>query len=188
MKDPVPIREVPTPLAATPRRRPLRSLAPSALLCAMLLAPAASARPAAHPAGAAAPSFTLAGRAGPVSLDSLRGRVVLVDFWASWCEPCRGSFPWLAALHARYAEKGLAIVAIDLDKRRDLADAFLAEFQPPFQVAFDPAGETAARYRVSAMPSSVLIGADGRVLYAHAGFDPGKTGPLEAAIREACAP
>jgi thiol-disulfide isomerase/thioredoxin len=133
-----------------------------------------------------APTFRLPTRNGTVSLDSLRGRVVLVDFWASWCEPCRKSFPWLRSMHERYGTQGLAIVAVDLDKDRDAADAFLARYPAPFIVAFDPAGKTAEAFKVSAMPSSFLLSPAGEILHAHAGFDPRKTGTVETLIKEAC--
>jgi cytochrome c biogenesis protein CcmG, thiol:disulfide interchange protein DsbE len=135
-----------------------------------------------------APGFTLATRTGTVDLDSLRGKVVLVDFWASWCEPCRRSFPWLASLHQRYAQRGLTIVAINLDKDRAAAEAFLKRFPAPFPVAFDPPGKSAEAFGVSAMPTSYLIGPTGTVLYSHEGFTPKDTSGIEARIREACQP
>ena len=157
-------------------------------LLLLLLALPAFARPAPH-AGAGdrfAPAFSLPGRTGTVSLDSLKGRLVYVDFWASWCEPCRRSFPWLNTLRERYADRGLTIVAINLDKDRRAADAFLEKFPASFLVAYDPTGKTAEAYRVSAMPSSFLIGPTGTLLSSHAGFDPRKTGAIEALIQEAC--
>jgi cytochrome c biogenesis protein CcmG/thiol:disulfide interchange protein DsbE len=160
----------------------VRSLPPYLLL--LLLALPALAKPA--PGPVPAPAFSLPGRSGTVCLDSLRGRVVYVDFWASWCEPCRRSFPWLNSLRERYAGKGLTIVAINLDKDRDAADAFLERFPASFLVAYDPAGKTAEAYRVSAMPSSFLVGPTGTVLSSHAGFDPRKTATIEARIQEAC--
>jgi thiol-disulfide isomerase/thioredoxin len=111
---------------------------------------------------------------------------VYVDFWASWCTPCRRSFPWLEALHEHYAAKGLVIVAIDLDKTRSDADEFLTKVPAPFTVAFDPAGETAEAFQVSAMPSSYVIGPTGAILYSHAGFDPKRTAAVETLIQEAC--
>lgn len=162
-------------------------LFPAYLLLLFLAAPAFALPPA--PAGGGdrpAPTFSLPGPAGTVSLDSLRGRVVYVDFWASWCEPCRRSFPWLNTLRERYADRGFTIVAINLDKDRRAADAFLAKFPASFLVAYDPAGKTAEAYRVSAMPSSFLIGPNGTILSSHAGFDPRKSGAIEALIQEAC--
>ena len=153
----------------------------------LLLALPAFAGPGPPAPTASAPAFSLPGRTGTVSLDSLRGRVVYVDFWASWCDPCRRSFPWLNSLNERYAGKGLTIVAIDLDKDRRAADAFLEEFPASFLVAYDPAGRTAEAYRVSAMPSSFLIGPTGALLSSHAGFDPRKVDAIETSIQEACA-
>jgi thiol-disulfide isomerase/thioredoxin len=161
-------------------------LASVLVLAAAVVGPMAAKEPppvAADPA--AAPGFDLPGRAGAVSLESLRGHLVYVDFWASWCGPCRESFPWLKSLHERYASRGLVIVAINLDKERAAADAFLARHPAPFLVAFDPAGETAERFKVPAMPSSYLIGATGTILHSEAGFDAETAGKIEALIQEA---
>lgn len=132
-----------------------------------------------------APGFNLPTANGTVSLESLRGKVVLIDFWASWCAPCRQSFPWMSKLYQQYSSKGFAIVAINLDKERGLAADFVDTFSPPFIVAFDPAGSTAEAYGVPAMPSSYLVGPDGTILFSHAGFDPRKTGMIEDQIKEA---
>ena len=140
-----------------------------------------------QPAEAApAIGFSLPTQSGNVSLDSLHGKVVLVDFWASWCAPCRQSFPWMADLYARYSSKGLAIVAINLDKKKELADVFLQDFDVPFIIAFDPSGKTAETFSVQAMPSTYLVSPNGAVLYSHPGFDPKKTGEIENLIKEAC--
>jgi thiol-disulfide isomerase/thioredoxin len=120
--------------------------------------------------------------------DSLLGQVVYVDFWASWCDPCRRSFPWLRALHEKYAAKGLVIVAINLDKDREAADRFLVKYPAPFRVAFDPAGGTAEAFHVQAMPTSYLVGRDGRVLETHAGFDSKQAAAIEQRIQKECAP
>jgi len=154
----------------------------------MLLAAPSPSASAGKPAAGAAPAFRLPAVHGTVALDSLRGRVVLVDFWASWCAPCERSFPWMNALHDSLAGRGLEIVAINLDKERSAADAFLAKHAPHFVVAFDPAGEIAEDYRVMAMPTSYVIGRDGKILLTHPGFDPKKTDEIEALIRRECSP
>jgi thiol-disulfide isomerase/thioredoxin len=122
---------------------------------------------------------------GVVDADSLRGQVVLLDFWASWCVPCAKSFPWMSELSKRRAADGLTIVAVNLDKRRELADDFLEKHPAPFTVAFDPSGKVAEAFHVSGMPSSVLIGRDGTILESHVGFDPKKAAAFEARIAEA---
>lgn len=134
----------------------------------------------------AAPRFALPGLHGLVVSDSLRGKVVYVDFWASWCEPCRRSFPWLKAMHEKYGSKGLVVVAINLDKERRAADDFLKKFTPPFTIAFDPEGKSAEAFDVSTMPSSFLINPTGMILSTHAGFDLKRTGEIEAEIQGAC--
>lgn len=157
-----------------------------ALMSIAVVAPGAGAanRPAAPQP---APAFTLPAAQGTVSLDSLRGHVVLVDFWASWCGPCRESFPWMAALSKRDAARGLTVVAISVDKDRPAAQAFIDHFAPPFTVAFDPAGRTAQAFQVKGMPSTYLIDAQGRIIYSHVGFDAGRAKALEAAVDKALA-
>jgi thiol-disulfide isomerase/thioredoxin len=137
---------------------------------------------------APAPTFSLPGRTGTVSLGSFRGQLVYVDFWASWCGPCQQSFPWMTELHDKYGRQGLVIVAIDLDKDRTAADKFLNRHPSPFLVAYDPAGKTAEAFDVSAMPSSYLIGADGKVIHAMAGFDSDKRQETESLIQRALKP
>lgn len=135
--------------------------------------------------GSVAPAFSLPAREGEVSLESLKGRVVYVDFWASWCEPCRRSFAWMSSLHEKYGDR-LTIVAIDLDRHRADAETFLEKNPAPFTVAFDPAGKVAETFHVAAMPSSFVLGPDGKVLHAQTGFDPKKTGEIEALLATAC--
>ncbi|MGA7616349.1 MAG: TlpA disulfide reductase family protein [Thermoanaerobaculia bacterium] len=154
-------------------------------LLSLLLAVSAFAAPPA--ASATAPDFTLPSTSGTVSLHELRGKVVLVDFWASWCAPCRASFPWMSGMLQKYGSKGLAIVAVNLDKSRDHADDFLDRFPAPFRIAFDPAGRTAEAFHVEAMPSSFIIGRSGTILYEHQGFQPGQTAAVEDRIKEALA-
>ena len=100
----------------------------------------------------------------------LSGKVVLVDFWASWCGPCLRSFPWMNELQQRHAGEGLVIVAVNLDQDRALADAFLKKLPARFRVEYDPAGQVATRFGVQAMPTSFLIDRRGQVRARHAGF------------------
>jgi cytochrome c biogenesis protein CcmG/thiol:disulfide interchange protein DsbE len=159
-----------------------------AVVIAGLIVPAVAAFPKNEnaPGKAAAPHFKLPTDSGYVDSDSLRGDVVLVDFWASWCAPCQQSFPWLDAIHRQYAGKGLRVVAINLDKKHAPAEAFLDKHPAGFTVAFDADGTAAEAFRVKGMPSTYLVDRDGNVVYSHVGFDPGKTGPLEEAIRRTC--
>jgi thiol-disulfide isomerase/thioredoxin len=135
-----------------------------------------------------APTFHLPALAGSASLDSLRGQVVLVDFWASWCAPCLRSFPWMDSLVTRYGNQGFHVVAINLDKDRALADRFLEGHPPSFTIAYDPAGKTAEAYGVAAMPTSFLIGRTGTIVQTHVGFDPKKNAAFEHEIAEQVKP
>jgi thiol-disulfide isomerase/thioredoxin len=127
-----------------------------------------------------APSFAQA----RLDLKGLRGHVVYVDFWASWCTPCRQSFPWMKALESAYGSRGLSVVAVDLDQDQADAQRFLRVFQPNFQVILDPAGTLAQRFKVMAMPTSVLIDRTGKVRYEHAGFLLNQRAEYERQIRD----
>jgi thiol-disulfide isomerase/thioredoxin len=122
--------------------------------------------------------------AAPLDLTALRGRVVYVDFWASWCGPCRQSFPWMETMKSAYEAQGLAIVAVNLDRDRADADRFLNQFHPTFDVRFDPEGDLAASYKVQGMPSSVLIDRHGVARFTHVGFRPVDGAIYEAQLRQ----
>ncbi len=161
--------------------RTTRVLRMALVLAAALEASAASALD----KGAAAPAFDLPGKDGAVQLAKYQGKVVYVDFWASWCGPCRQSFPWMNEMQAKYGARGLQVVGVNLDAKTDDARRFLAETPARFAIAFDPAGATPRAYGIKGMPSSVLIGPDGKVLYEHAGFKEADRAELEQAIQKA---
>jgi thiol-disulfide isomerase/thioredoxin len=125
--------------------------------------------------------------APPGGLAPVSGKVVWVDFWASWCVPCRRSFPWMNVMQRKYGPEGLQIIAVNLDKDRALADGFLAEVPAEFSLRFDPAGHLAKEFAVQAMPSSYLLAADGTVLASHYGFRTADAPEYERAIQEALA-
>lgn len=120
----------------------------------------------------------------PLDLNPFHGRVVLLDFWASWCRPCRQSFPWMEMLKDTYGPQGLEIVAVNLDRDRADADRFLHQFHPNFDLRFDPKGDLAELYKVQGMPSSVLIDRQGMTRFSHVGFRPIDARVYEAQIRE----
>jgi thiol-disulfide isomerase/thioredoxin len=105
-----------------------------------------------------------------VRLSELTGHVVLVDFWASWCIPCRTSFPALDALQRDLGAKGLVVLAVNLDEQRRNADAFLASRPHTMRVAFDPKGQAAQAFALQAMPSAIVIDPTGRIRYTHMGY------------------
>lgn len=118
-----------------------------------------------------------------LDLQSLHGRVVYVDFWASWCTPCRQSFPWMEAMERKYADQGLTVVAINLDHERADADRFLRTFLPDFTISFDPDGHLAEIYGVQAMPTSVLLDRHGVRRFTHLGFRSADEADYEQHIR-----
>jgi peroxiredoxin len=122
--------------------------------------------------GRPAPEFSLPGQDGrTISLADQKGKVVLVDFWASWCAPCRHSFPALNELFTDFRSRGFTVIAVNLDERRQDADAFLSTRPHELDVAFDPAGTTAKAFDLQGMPTSFLIGRDGTVRFVHMGYD-----------------
>jgi len=112
-----------------------------------------------------------------------QARLTYVDFWASWCGPCRQSFPWLNQMQARYGAKGLRVVGINLDAKTADAERFLKEVPASFEIAFDPQGSTGRAYGLRGMPSAVLLGPDGRVIETHQGFRSGDADALETLIK-----
>tara|TARA_R110001592_G_scaffold112966_2_gene311624 strand:- start:5570 stop:6046 length:477 start_codon:yes stop_codon:yes gene_type:complete len=103
------------------------------------------------------------------NLQDYQGKVVYLDFWASWCGPCRASFPFMNDLLAEYGDD-LAVVTINLDEDRDNADEFIADFKPNFPVFFDSKGSVASQYGVSGMPNSFLFDRNGELILKHMGF------------------
>lgn len=102
--------------------------------------------------------------------ESAKGKVVLVDFWASWCEPCKQSFPVMEELHKRYADRGLVIIAINVDENRPKMEAFLKKNPVSFVVLRDANQKLVEKAGIAAMPSSFLLDREGKVRFAHTGF------------------
>jgi len=99
-----------------------------------------------------------------------KGQVIYLDFWASWCVPCRLSFPWMNELQAEYGGKGLTIVAVNVDHDAAAAQQFLEQVPASFKIVYDPSGRIAQKYPLKGMPTSFLIGRDGTVRFEHDGF------------------
>ena len=119
-----------------------------------------------------------------LDLTRFRGKVVLVDFWASWCEPCRHSFPWLNAMQAKYGDRGLVVIGVNVDRDRADADRFLRDVPAEFQIVYDPAGTLASRYDLPGMPVSYVIGPQGDIVGRHIGFRNGLRAEREAELQK----
>ena len=118
------------------------------------------------------------------SLAAQRGRWIYLDFWASWCGPCRQSFPWMNGLGARLGARPLDIVAIGLDTRAEPMARFIVQTQPRFTVLWDASQRTALQYALKAMPSSFLIDPRGYLVWAHRGFEIGEAAAIERALKQ----
>jgi thiol-disulfide isomerase/thioredoxin len=105
-----------------------------------------------------------------VRLADYKGKVVLVDFWASWCPPCKTSFPALDAIYGEYQEQGLAVLAVNVDEKRRDAQVFLDVHPHRMTVLFDPKGVWPTAFGVKGMPTSFLIDRTGNIRFTHMGY------------------
>jgi thiol-disulfide isomerase/thioredoxin len=118
----------------------------------------------------AAPDFAISNAQLPNKLSDLAGQVVYLDFWASWCKPCRQSFPWMNQMQQKYASQGLQIIAINLDTESSLTKDFLDKVPAQIPIIYDPEGNIASDYQLIGMPSSYLIDKTGKIRFSHKGF------------------
>lgn len=113
---------------------------------------------------------------------SMKGQVIYIDFWASWCPPCIKSFPFMNQLTEDFQARGLQVVGVNLDEKKSEADAFLEQFPTQFTVMFDPDKSCAEDFNVIAMPSTYIIDKRGFVRHIHRGFRPGETEAMRELI------
>lgn len=112
------------------------------------------------------------------------GNVVYVDFWASWCVPCRQSFPWMSDLLEKYGKQGLQVVAINVDRDRAAAEKFLSETGAKLPIVYDPKGKLPKLWDLQVMPTSFIYGRDGKLSRRIEGFNPGEIASVERLIRK----
>jgi thiol-disulfide isomerase/thioredoxin len=148
----------------------LPRLATKAIAALAAITTAAIAAPVANGDPAPACAAPLLDGSRVVSVADFRGKVVYLDFWASWCGPCRQSFPFMNELQRELGDKGLSILAVSVDKVADDARRFLETFPARFTTVLDSAGSCPAAYRLQGMPSSYLIDRSGAVRAIHVGF------------------
>lgn len=118
-----------------------------------------------------APALSLKDQSGRVrTLSEFKGRVVLLDFWASWCGPCKESFPALDSLQEEMKSDGLEVIAVNVDEDRKDADTFLAGRTPSMTLLFDQKGRSPEDFKVEGMPTTFLIDHDGNIRFRHMGF------------------
>jgi thiol-disulfide isomerase/thioredoxin len=122
--------------------------------------------------------------AGALDLASYKGKIVYLDFWASWCAPCQQSFPYMDALVKRLPASDFVVIAVNVDHDRKKADAFLKRVGGAVPVIFDPEGKLATKFDVKAMPTSLLIDRTGRTRFVHQGFFPEQISAYDTQISE----
>lgn len=131
-----------------------------------------------------APAFALPSRSGDtVALGQLKGKVVMLNFWASWCGPCRQEMPLLEQMHKRYSSLGFTLVGVNVDANSKDAEEWLSKTPVSFPVLFDRESKVSKMYDVSAMPSTVFIDRQGNVRYLHRGYKAGDEGEYLNQIR-----
>ncbi|MBS0395525.1 MAG: TlpA family protein disulfide reductase [Proteobacteria bacterium] len=130
---------------------------------------------AADAVGQPAPAFSLPlrGGGGTLGLDKLRGQVVMVNFWASWCEPCRKEFPLLDQIYKKYRAAGFTLVGVNVEPDSKDAEGFIAKTPVTFPIVFDKDSAVSKGYHVSGMPTTVLIDRKGVLRWVHRSYVPG---------------
>lgn len=150
------------------------------LLLSSVLLPGITARA----VSGAAPDFSLQSRdGGTISLREFRGQVVMINFWATWCGPCREEMPHLEALYQRYSALGFRLLGVNVEEDSENAEAWLEEMPVSFTILFDPENRVSELYDVIAMPSTVLVDRQGNIRFSHDGYQSGYENEYQTQIR-----
>ncbi|MCO7226594.1 TlpA disulfide reductase family protein [Pleionea sp. CnH1-48] len=116
------------------------------------------------------------------SLELHKGKVIYLDFWASWCVPCRYSFPWMNEMLERHQAKGFTVITVNLDTEKRLADEFLKQYPANFDIIYDQKGVLAEKYQLQGMPNAYVIDRQGQIVARHVGFRSKKVKEYEQSI------
>ena len=154
------------------------------LTLGLALAPAAALPAPAASSGSPAAAFQLPAAVGdPVSLADLKGQVVLINFWASWCGPCRQEMPVLDQLYRKYKPAGFTLLGVNVEPKSADALGFLKATPVSFPILFDTQSKVSTLYEVAGMPSTVIVDRKGTVRYVHQGYKPGDESQYQDQIR-----
>ena len=152
-----------------------RALLRAGIVCLTLAATAPASLASTITPGAAAPAFQLPSSANtPLALSDLKGQVVLINFWASWCGPCRQEMPVLDQLYRKYKAAGFTLLGVNVEPKSADALGFLKGTPVTFPILFDSDSQVSKLYEVSGMPSTVILDRTGKVRYIHHGYKPGE--------------
>jgi peroxiredoxin len=139
---------------------------------------------AADPTGSPAPQFTLGARSGQnVSLAQYKGQVVMLNFWASWCGPCRQEMPLLESIYKKYNKLGFTLIGVNVEPDSNAANAWLQQTPVSFPILYDKESKVSKMYDVAGMPSTVIIDRTGKVRVLHRGYKPGDENEYLDSIR-----
>ena len=132
-----------------------------------------------------APNFTLKSRSGKnIKLSELRGEVVMLNFWASWCGPCRQEMPLLEKIHKKYKRLGFTLLGVNVEENSTDAKNYLKDVKVTFPILFDKTQKTSKLYDVSAMPTTILIDRNGNKRFLHKGYKPGYENDYKKQIKK----
>ena len=132
-----------------------------------------------------APNFTLKSRSGKnIKLSELRGEVVMLNFWASWCGPCRQEMPLLEKIHKKYKRLGFTLLGVNVEENSSDAKNYLKDVKVTFPILFDSTQKTSKLYNVSAMPTTILIDRNGNKRFIHKGYKPGYENDYKRQIKK----
>ena len=161
-------------------KKPLRTFFLASLLCLAGLQTATAAS-----VSGPAPNFTLKSLSGKnLRLSEMAGNVVLINFWASWCGPCRQEMPLLNDLHNKYEALGFTVLGVNVEEQSDNARGFINDFPVDFPILLDDRNQVSKMYNVIAMPTTVVVDRDGNMRYLHKGYKPGDEKQYRKMVKE----
>ncbi len=128
-----------------------------------------------------APQFLVNGQ---TPLSHYQGKIVYLDFWASWCGPCRKSFPWMNSLSEKFSAQDFVVLSVNVDGQRSAAKQFLTRYPANFSITYDPDAKVAEQYKVMGMPTSYILDRQGRIAHTHIGFTKARASKYEQQISE----
>jgi peroxiredoxin len=156
----------------------------TSLVCSLLAASSSVALAADIAPGDPGPAFSLASQAGPkIDLSSLKGQVVLINFWASWCGPCRQEMPVLEQINKRYKALGVTLLGVNVEPDSSNAAGWLKATPVSFPILFDTDSKVSKLYDVAGMPNTVILDRKGTVRFVHRGYKPGEENEYMDQIR-----